>query len=71
MSKTSKLAALRELLPDTWATEIRNAMVISDGLIPDAALLLGVSVSTLRRWLDEEPCKNIRRAPVGRPKGGK
>ena len=55
--------------PLDWRNDISNAMAKSDGRVPDAAKVLGVSGRTLYRNLEEPELDNVDRAPMGRPEG--
>lgn len=73
-----RLNALRTLNPDKWAKQITVAMGMARGHLDEAADLLGVSLSTLKRWLAEPALATVPRAARGRnrrahplPKGRK
>lgn len=61
------LLATRIKDPLDWRNQISNAMAKVDGRVPDAAKLLGVSVRTLYRTLENPEFMNLDRAPMGRP----
>lgn len=71
--KTFKPGNITDLLatrikdPLDWRNQIANAMAKADGRVPDAAKLLGVSVRTLYRTLENPEFVHLDRAPMGRP----
>jgi transcriptional regulator of acetoin/glycerol metabolism len=71
--KTFKPGNITDLLatrikdPLDWRNRVANAMSKTDGRVPDAAKLLGVSIRTLYRTLEDPEFTNVDRAPMGRP----
>jgi len=68
---TYALLQLREENPALYRAMVRDALRDQAGSIPLAANQLGVSVSTLRRWVekDDSIAKGIEIATGGWPRG--
>ena len=73
---TREFTALRLVDKARWAALVHQAMLDAEGHIPQAAEALGVSVSTMYRWLADPCFRKLRtpRAPQGvaiNPNGGR
>jgi hypothetical protein len=62
-----RIAALRALDPEAWVREVFEAVRDADGRLDGAAEKLGISKSTLQRWIRfDERLADVRRLIPGR-----